>query len=294
MCAPPRPRSFALHHLTLLLLQVLDRMEDFSVPYQTHSTGRWARAGRAVLALVVTGCVVGLCGNCVAAVYRSQAARTANESAAEFLANTTASIQVAGDLLVQASRQAQLAADAESVQDFSEVFVLLVLISSFLIVGAMCARRVTAALTSTTLRSATMTARSNAAAWHLHRQIIVTVAVVFITFLPRAAFAALNAVSNSMQDIGSGVGSNVCLNVCAGTPEPQCPRPFNEYTHIQLYLSFSPEFQLLVVLISSPLALIVALWGMTSARMLRAMKRSTRQLDTVHSSILRPASSLHA
>jgi hypothetical protein len=290
VCAPPRPRSFALHQLTLLLLQVLDRMEDFSVPYQTHSTGRWARAGRAVMALVVMGCVVGLCGNCVAAVYRFQAARTANESAAEFLANTTASIQVAVDLLVQASHQAQLAADAESVQDFSEVFVLLVLISSFLVVGAMCARRVTAALTSMTMRSATMTAHSNAAAWHLHRQIVVTVAVVFITFLPRAAFAALNAVSNSMQDFGSGK----CLNVCAGTPEPMCSQPFNEYTHIQLYLNFTPEFQLLVVLISSPLALIVALWGMTSARMLRAMKRSARDMDSVHSSILRPASSLHA
>jgi hypothetical protein len=294
VCARPRPlrqgRSFALHHLTLLLLQVLDRMEDFSLPYQTHNTGRWARAGRAVMALVVMGCVVGLCGNCVAAVYRSKAARIANESGAEFLANTTASFQVAVDLLDQASHQVQLAADAESVQEFSEVFVLLVLISSFLIVGAMCARRVTAALTSMILRSATMTARSNAAAWHLHRQIVVTVAVVFITFLPRAAYAALNAVSNLMQDIGSG-----CLNVCADTPESQvCPQPFNQYTHIQLYLNYSPEFQLLVVLISSPLALIVALWGMTSARMLRAMKRSARDLDTVHSSILRPASSLHA
>lgn len=291
MCAPPRPRSFALHHLTLLLLQVLDRMEDFSLPYQTHNTGRWARSGRAVMALVVMGCMVGLCGNCVAAVYRSQAARIANESAAGFLANTTGLSLDALGLLGQASQQAQLAADAESVQEFSEVFVLLVLISSFLIVGAMCARRVTAALTSMTLRSATMTARSNAAAWHLHRQIVVTVAVVFITFLPRAAYAALNAVSNSMQDIGSGE----CVNLCADTSEnPRCLQPFNEYTHIQLYLNFSPEFQLLVVLISSPLALIVALWGMTSARMLRAMKRSARQLDSVHSSILRPASSLHA
>ena len=291
MCAPPRPRSFALHHLTLLLLQVLDRMEDFSLPYQTHNTGRWTRAGRAVMSLVVMGCVVGLCGNCVAAVYRSQAARIANESAAGFLANTTGLSRDALGVLGQATQQAQLASDAESVQEFSEVFVLLVLISSFLIVGAMCARRVAAALTSMTLRSATMSARSNAAAWHLHRQIVVTVAVVFITFLPRAAFAALNAVSNSMQD----VGSCECVNVCADTTaKPLCPQPFNQYTHIQLYLSFSPEFQLLVVLISSPLALIVALWGMTSARMLRAMKRSARDMDSVHSSILRPASSLHA
>ena len=43
---------------------------------------------------------------------------------------------------------------------------------------------------------------------------------------------------------------------------------------IQSWLLYTPEFQLSVVLISSPLSLLVALWGMTSKRALQAMKRS--------------------
>ena len=43
---------------------------------------------------------------------------------------------------------------------------------------------------------------------------------------------------------------------------------------IQSWLLYTPEFQLSVELISSPLSLLVALWGMTSKRALQAMKRS--------------------
>jgi hypothetical protein len=51
---------------------------------------------------------------------------------------------------------------------------------------------------------------------------------------------------------------------------------------MQLWLLYTPEFQLIVVLISSPLAMIVALWGMTSARMLQQMKSNRRQMGTIN------------
>ena len=44
---------------------------------------------------------------------------------------------------------------------------------------------------------------------------------------------------------------------------------------ILYWLEFTPEFQLSVVLISSPLAMIVALWGMTSDRTLQAMQSNS-------------------
>ena len=50
---------------------------------------------------------------------------------------------------------------------------------------------------------------------------------------------------------------------------------------MSLWLALTPEFQLSVVLISSPLAMIVALWGMTSERTLQAMRCSGRQVAQV-------------
>ena len=35
---------------------------------------------------------------------------------------------------------------------------------------------------------------------------------------------------------------------------------------------YTPEFEILIVLISQPVALIIALWGMTSGHMLELMK----------------------
>jgi hypothetical protein len=39
---------------------------------------------------------------------------------------------------------------------------------------------------------------------------------------------------------------------------------------------YTPEFQVVIVLVSSPLALLVALWGMTSNATLHLMKTSKR------------------
>jgi len=42
-------------------------------------------------------------------------------------------------------------------------------------------------------------------------------------------------------------------------------------------MTYTPEFQVLIVLLSSPLALLVALWGMTSNATLYLMKTSQRE-----------------
>ena len=45
---------------------------------------------------------------------------------------------------------------------------------------------------------------------------------------------------------------------------PCDPTCYNEFTHMQQWMFRTPEFQLTVVLVSSPVALLVALWGMTN------------------------------
>ena len=75
----------------------------------------------------------------------------------------------------------------QSIQGFSEISVLVLLIATFIAVGVMCARRVDSSLAS-------MTSVAGAKAKHLRRQIVVTVAVVFVTFFLRAAYTTMLAI----------------------------------------------------------------------------------------------------
>ena len=81
----------------------------------------------------------------------------------------------------------------------------------------------------------------------------------------------MNAFSNSLQNLRSDCADPDLLNLC----DALC---FNTWDLMQWWLEFTPEFQLTVVLISSPLALLVALWGMTSKRALQQMESSRRQM----------------
>ena len=53
-----------------------------------------------------------------------------------------------------------------------------------------------------------------------------------------------------------------------GDCNPSC---HNLFFLMSVWMIYTPEFQSAIVLISSPLALLVALWGMTSDRMLQRM-----------------------
>ncbi len=141
-------------------------------------------------------------------------------------------------------------------QQFSEVAVLLIIIVALTAVGAASARRVSSALLN-------MNDEHGAAGRQLRRQIVGTTAFVFVTFLLRAVFSIMNAASNVLQNLGSDCD---LLNLCS----PSC---FNMWDLMQFWLEF-----VLTVLISSPLALLVALWGMTSKRALRLMTTDRRQM----------------
>jgi hypothetical protein len=53
------------------------------------------------------------------------------------------------------------------------------------------------------------------------------------------------------------------------------------------WMNFTPEFQVTVVLVSSPLTLLVALWGMTSRQTLEAMKSSKLAMASTLQTLLR-------
>jgi len=256
--------------LSIVKLTVLDRMKDFFV--ESRDKERWAKAGRVVMMLVVAGGVVGIGGNIAAGVYKLQAADLVNSAASA--ANNGNFIAVI-DLASQSQNREQLAVQTTSIQEFAEMCTLLLIIAAFVVVGVMCVHRVDSSLAS-------MTAHAGTKAKHLRRQIVVTAGVVFVTFLLRAVFASFNAVSASRQNF-----RDKCLDLCTAIATPSCPEPYNDFAHMLLFLEYTPELQMLVVLISSPLALLVALWGMTSGRTLQAMRHGTKQLETMRGSMLR-------
>jgi hypothetical protein len=272
--------------ICIVKLTVLDRMEVFSAPRDDlHRRQRWVKAGRVTMALVVAGGVAGICGNIVSGVYNLKASSLA-KSAASAASNFTndSSIPIPQllkivDLVSRSQKQNQNSLDARSFQAFAEVATLLLIIAAFIVVGVSSARRVDSSLPL-------ISAHTVVKAKRLRLQIVATAAVVFATFLLRAMFVSFIAVSASRQNFSAGF----CLgrsDLCSTTVSPTCPVPYNDFTLIQLFLVYTPELQMVVVLVSSPLTLLVALWGMTSAPMLRAMSSKTRTMDSMRNGMLR-------
>ena len=265
--------TYAMEFLCLSVakLMVLDRMKDFA---EDGMSRRWVVGGRVVLAAVVAGNVVGLGGNVAAAVYFQQAAEFCSAASAAYAANKTADNDYIRNLVQQEQQQEQLASSTRALQSFCEVAVLLVIIVAFAVVGAACARRVSSALLD-------MTDAFAASGRQLRRQIVGTAVFVFVTFLLRAVFSTMLALVNELQDSDDSASCPIkdgCDAAC-----------YNMYELMRLWLFYTPEFQLTVVLISSPLALLVALWGMTSERTLQRMQSNRQQMNTMRASMLREA-----
>jgi hypothetical protein len=234
--------------LSVAKLLVLHRMADFAVHKGDGLSRRLAVWGRVVMAAVVVGDVAGLCGDVAAAVLHKQAGDLYNAEAAAVAANSTEAANAA----VQANQKFTVANDAASVQQFCEVVVLLIIILAFAVVGIASARRVSSALREMS--------GDCASGRQLRRQIVGTTTFVFLTFLLRAVYSTMSALANALQ-----TEVVTCSNVC----DPACK---NVWAVILYWLVYTPEFQLSVVLISSPLAMLVALWGMTSERTLQHMR----------------------
>ncbi len=251
-------------------LLVLDRMITFAVAREHGKAERWSKWGRVVMTVVVTGNLVGLGGNIASAVFYKEAVDLAAAVAAGFAANSTSAADN-GSLASQTLAYAKalgLGQSTGSFQEFSEVAVLLIIIASFTVTGAICSRRIAASLR--TMNSQT----HRVAGQQLRLQLVVTVAAVFVTFLLRAVFSTIYALASASQKT-----EDACPNQKINRCDTAC------YTTSNLmlrWLTATPEFQATVVLIASPLSLLVALWGMTSKRMLLQMKQdSVVQLNTI-------------
>jgi hypothetical protein len=141
---------------------------------------------------------------------------------------------------------------------------LFIMLVSFVVAGALCTRRFYSGATTNSTEAGRRVIK-------VRRQIIGTVSTVFLTFLIRAVYAAALAASrqggNSILTPLS-VGLNAFLSKC----------DFNKYKDVsevcqpcqglglivQMWLYLCPAFPFTVLLLSSPVTILVVLWGMTT------------------------------
>jgi hypothetical protein len=239
-------------------LMVLDRMMVFAAPQDARLQTRWAAAGRVVMAAAVLGNCVGLAANAAAAVHYHKAVSV------YYAANNASKDGDRFDLL--SDKEVQLGSSISSVQRSAEVAVLLLIVVAFAVVGALCAR-----ILNTRLKPIGVDAGYDAfiatVGRTLRRQMLGTTAFIFVTFLLRSVFSSMSAVALALRDI---------VNECPGVTSNCDASCYNEYTHCSVWMHYTPEFQLTVILISSPVAQLVALWGMTTKSMLHLMMTSRR------------------
>jgi hypothetical protein len=242
--------------LSAAKLMVLDRMAEFSVPPGESMRERMILGARIVMGVVVFGNVLGLITNIVSSVQFSKAAATAGIASAHYAANNSEFNQEGLKYFDLHRHELEKAMVTLSVQSFCEVAVLLLIVASFFLVGVLCVRRVRSLLHSLDSSSAAASTGRN-----LHRQVMATTGIVFAAFLLRSAYSAMFAIAWGLSDYGNACPSE---DLC----DPTC---YNVYRLMNRWMFYTPEFQLIIMLISSPITLLVALWGMTSEAALHAM-----------------------
>jgi hypothetical protein len=259
--------TYAIEFLCLSVakLMVLDRMSGFlSLDRQRvdGSSRRWTVGGRFVMAAVVVGNLVGLAGNVVAAVQWQPAVELWLAASAEWSASNSGAAQSNG---LEGLKHNKLAMSTLSIQAFSEVAVLLLIVAAFSVVGIACFRRLGSLLSGLDAAGAAI-----ADGRRLQLQIVATTAVVFITFLVRSVYSTMYALAVGLQNFEADPSCPEKKDLCSSC--------YNVYAHMEVWMKRTPEFVLMIVLSTKPLPLLVALWGMTSKRLLNYMQLNPREL----------------
>ncbi len=256
--------------LTLAKLMVLDGLFQFvfdraSFASSTPSRLKLLKAGHAAAAATVCACnAVGLVGNSVAAYFFSHGADVEAAAAAAYILGRANANQT----LAEASRLFTLGNAANSVQNYSEATVLVIIIVVFVAAAVAVTRilRAADALASGLMLQARQAnqqliheaaAAAAAAGSRMRSRITATARVCFVSFLFRSMWSLLVAATQSGYDYNPA---------CGQYPMGQCSTCQPVAVAIRFTLFYTPEVQMLVELLSSPLPLSFALWGMTSDR----------------------------
>ena len=137
---------------------------------------------------------------------------------------------------------------------------LVIMLVSFLAAGVLCIRRFYSGVTS----SATEAGRQIK---KVRLQIIVTVSTVFVTFLMRSVYAAALAASRRGRIV-----TPFDVNPQSPQTAVSCDPCQGAGLIVQTWLLLCPAFSFTVFLLSSPVTILVSLWGMTTDSLLQNLR----------------------
>ncbi len=109
----------------------------------------------------------------------------------------------------------------------------------------------------------------------LKRKIISTFTFAFLSLLMRTVMTLIYALASTGQNNSDTCAANHC-DPCK-----------NVYSNIHGWLIFSPSFQMLAVFISSPVTMMVALWGMSGVGAIEDLTAAQRQMHSAALSVAR-------
>jgi hypothetical protein len=230
-------------------LMVLDRMSELASSQEEGMRRRWTVGGRVVMAVVVALNAAGLAATIYGAPYYQKVSDAMNTASMYYAVNNSDDGIIFRDL---SAKELQNASSIRSVQSFCEVTVLLLIVATFLLAGLVSARRI-----SFFIRGVEAASPVAAAGRMLKFRLLFTTVCVFAAFLLRSVVATMFATGELFQSSRpSCPGDNRC--------DAQC---YNIFTLMWQWMIYTPEFLLTTITLSSPLALLVALWG-TAPRVL--------------------------
>ncbi len=270
--------------LVVAKLLVLDRLMTFSKLKAGRSSSRWLLVGRAFVAIIVLGNAVGLVCNIVGAVSVIKAA----DSYAILAASNSSSISTSTwrfDTYKLAKSELSHGTKFFSIHIAFECIMLLVVVVAFFSAGIASISRIRTTFSgyrssravslvlshanrtpSARLSISTIDPDIMASGQKLQRQILGTCSAVFLSLLARAVYCSMFVASIAFQNVGA-----TCLQQSA----TKCHACNNISANMLITLLYTPQLYFAVMLISYPVTLLIALWGMTSGQMLRAMGRTT-------------------
>jgi hypothetical protein len=272
---------FELALIVAVMLIIIHRMYIFAM--RSVSAPKYLPYIRNGL-IAVTSLInaIGICSNFGTAFYFNKSASLNDEAADAYAANST----VKGAQLHMMSNEVSKTADRlASVQRFTEVLVLIVVVLCFVIVGVLSARTIASGLRDVAAAKSSLRAPSprgiggeseqisatlsqaNLKGKLLQRKIVCTFTFCFLTLLLRSIYSVIYAVASALQNNDDPCGASLC-DPCK-----------NVYSNIHGWILYTPVLQQTTYIIASPITLLVALWGMTGTRKNRSSDVNETQVS---------------
>jgi hypothetical protein len=273
---------FELAYVIAAILLMLQRVRRILVG-NTLALRAQSVTTRLFLLAVFAGLVIGTLSNIAATVYYALSASARVAAGAAWSSNNT---ELGEKQDSAAHRNVTLALTISSVQRYMEAAVLMLMIVAFVVIGYKSSRVISNALRALSLTQQRLlgipaTSRRSAApeqallvqqasgqGRRLRRKIVITFIFVFFSLLARSFFSILYAFALAFEQ------ESCDDRLQCG----QCGPCKNTYALILRWILYTPELQLLIMIFASPLALLVALWGMTDVAEIERMPSAHEQL----------------